>query len=140
MTDRNLIGFDRRLDKEWLDAAAAIMAGQAPAGVRDPLKQLLKPGHGPEGVAKTLAAIGRLWWRAPQAMAPMQERALTLIPEVNPTERMAIHWALCLAVYPFFLDTARLTGRLLGLQDEVKWYQVITGIWKRWTQKNGCRI
>jgi hypothetical protein len=24
MTDRNLIGFDRRLDKEWLDAAAAI--------------------------------------------------------------------------------------------------------------------
>lgn len=133
MTQRTMIGFDRRLDEEWLDAAAALMMeGKSEAEVRERLKRLLGPGQGTEAVQKTLRVLGRLWWRAPQALAPMQSRALALLPDVRPSERVAIHWALCLAVYPFFLDTARLTGRLLSLQGEVKLHQLEVRMAELW--------
>ncbi|HYF91543.1 MAG TPA: hypothetical protein VD969_04775 [Symbiobacteriaceae bacterium] len=125
MIERKMIGFDRRLNKEWLDAAAALVAeGRPVSEVRERLKQLLSPEQGPEAVEKTLIVLGRLWWRAPQDLVPMQTRALTLLPTVEPKERIAIYWALCMAIYPLFLDTARLTGRLLGLQGEAKLQQL----------------
>lgn len=125
MTERKMIGFDRRLHKEWLDAAAALMAeGKSSTEVRERLKQLLGPDQGKEAVQKTLIVLGRLWWTAPKDLAPAQARSLSLLPEVGPEERIAIYWALCMAVYPFFLDTARLTGRLLRLQGEVKLQQL----------------
>lgn len=133
MTERKIIGFDRRLHKEWLDAAAALIAeGKSTSELRERLKEILEPYQGPEAMQKTLTVIGRLWWRAPQALAPMQSRALALLPVVGPSERTAIYWALCLAVYPFFADTARLTGRLLSLQGEVKLQQLEVRIAELW--------
>jgi len=66
MMKRGLIGIDRRLDIEWLDAAAALIAqGKAVAEIRERLTQLLAPNQGREATEKTLIVIGRLWWRAP---------------------------------------------------------------------------
>lgn len=133
MIQRRLIGFDRRLNKEWLDTAAGLVAeGTSVPELRERLKQLLEPDQGPEAVQKTLIVLGRLWWTAPQDLAPMQSRALSLLPAVGPSERTGIYWALCLAVYPFFLDTARLTGRLLSLQGEVKLQQLEVRMAELW--------
>lgn len=130
---RSLIGFDRRLDKEWLDAVAALMAeGKTEPEVRERLMQFLAPAQAGEALSKTLTVLGRLWWRAPQTLAPMQRRALVLLPQVGPSERIAIHWALCLAVYPLFLDTARFVGRLLSLQGEVKMKQLEVRVAELW--------
>ncbi len=133
MIQRKIIGFDRRLNKEWLDAAAALVAeGRPVPELREQLKQLLAPAQGAEAMQKTLCVLGRLWWTAPKDLAPMQSRALGLLPEVGPSQRIAIHWAMCMAVYPFFLDTARLIGRLLSLQGEVKLHQLEMRIAELW--------
>jgi len=89
MMKRGLIGIDRRLDIEWLDAAAALIAqGKAVAEIRERLTQLLAPNQGREATEKTLIVIGRLWWRAPGGLGPMQARALELLPVVE------IDWSL----------------------------------------------
>lgn len=133
MIERNLIGFDRRLDREWLDAAASLtMVGLSGSEVRGQLQKLLETSQGTKAAQNTLTVIGRLWWLAPQKLAPMQSRALKLLQSATPGERIAIHWSLCLAVYPLFLDTARLTGRLLSLQGEVKLQQVEVRVKELW--------
>ncbi|MFZ5823442.1 MAG: hypothetical protein ACOY94_03740 [Bacillota bacterium] len=130
---RTIVGFDRRLDLEWLDAAAALMAeGNTEAEVRGRMRQILAVSQGPKALTNTLTVLGRLWWRAPEKLAPMQARALALLPHVEPSERIAVHWSLCLAVYPFFLDTARFAGRLLSLQGEVKMQQLEMRVAELW--------
>ncbi|MFC1856171.1 hypothetical protein ACFL2A_06490 [Thermodesulfobacteriota bacterium] len=38
---------------------------------------------------------------------------------------IAVHWGMISAVYPFWFNIARLTGRLLGLQSQVTQVQII---------------
>ena len=38
---------------------------------------------------------------------------------------LAVHWGMISAVYPFWLNVARQTGRLLALQDQVTQTQII---------------
>ena len=77
MIERNFIGFDRRLDKEWLDAAASLaMAGLSGSEVRQELRKLLETSQGAKAAQNTLTVIGRLWWLAPPELAPMQARGV----------------------------------------------------------------
>ncbi|MBK8230672.1 MAG: hypothetical protein IPK72_08845 [Candidatus Eisenbacteria bacterium] len=121
MNRRTNIGFDRRVDLAWLDAAAAQVAAGAPTGeIRAYLWSLL------EGVVsgdkrnsargKTVTVLSHIWGEVPGLAVPLRERAAALLGDCTPDERLALHWAMMVGTYPVFTDTAAAVGRLLTLQ------------------------
>ena len=121
---QKIIGFDRRLDIEWLDAAAALAAAATPSEeARTQLARLLggnmasQSHHG--AVYKTTTVLRRIWIDAFEQARPIRDDALKLLGEVDAEGRIAIHWAVLLATYPFFCDVMAAVGRMLTLQDTV---------------------
>ena len=121
---QKIIGFDRKLDIEWLDAAAALAASLTPSEeARSQLGRLLggnlanQSHHG--AVYKTTTVLRRIWIDPfPQAEA-VRDDALGLLGDVDADERLALHWAVVAAAYPFFCDVMGAIGRMLTLQDSV---------------------
>lgn len=137
MNARRVIGFDRELRLEWLDAVAArVAAGDAPEQVRVWLDDYLADALGGRGGGgnrgKTITVLGRIWSNVPAPCRELRDRAITTLGAVSSQERIAVHWALATAVYPFFGDVTTAVGRLLALQGDVERHAVLkrlTGSW-----------
>jgi hypothetical protein len=131
--NRSYMGFDRKVDRALLDAAAGHAAAQTPLlEARAALARLMGEGIGKETRDKGLSILARLWLVKLDPVSGLRQRAQDLFPTVRSEERLALHWALLCAVYPFFQDAAYVTGRLLGLQGEVGLQQVQRRMTERW--------
>lgn len=124
MSQRRVIGFDRELKLEWLDAVASrAAAGEPPERVRvwldDHLSDLLggtgKGGHR----GKTVTVLTRIWSNVPRECVEVRDRAVKLLNGGDATDRLGLHWSMAMAVYPFFAEVVGVIGRLLVLQGEV---------------------
>jgi hypothetical protein len=140
MNRRATVGFDRRLNLEWLDAAAGqVAAGASPPALRAYLSRMLEGevnGSSPRGAsAKTVTVLVRVWSQVPLRTKPLRDRALDVLPHLTPDERLAAHWALVVAAYPFFTDVAGIAGRLLALQGEFTLVQLTQRIASAWGER-----
>ena len=138
---RQTIGFDRKLDIEWLDATAAMVAnGASPQEVRERLRRFLEgnlKGDSDRGAMdKTITVLIRLWSDIPAERLPLRDRAAGLLPQLEPQYRLGVHWALALAAYPLFTDIASACGRLLVLNDSVVLSQVVRRVAELWGQRS----
>jgi hypothetical protein len=132
------IGFDRRLRQEWLDA----IASKRTAGATVP--ELRKFGHkllrsdcpADEARGKTLTVLFHLWVDVPANAVALRDSASKMLADIEPRQRIALHWGLGLATYPFFRDIADATGRFLGLQDSVSLAQIQRRLAERWGQRS----
>jgi hypothetical protein len=141
MTHRATLGFDRKLDLPWLDAAAAAAArGEPPAVAREYLYGLLAgliAGDGPHsGRGKTITVLARVWLNPSPHADGLRARALGLLDAATPAERLAIHWAMCAATHPFFVDTAAAAGRLLKVQGNASLSQVVRRVAEKWGDRS----
>lgn len=121
MNRRANIGFDRRVDLEWLDAVAARAAAGAPTDeMRADLWSLLDGAVSGDKFnsarGKTVTVLNHIWGEVPWPAAPLRERAAAQLEGSTPDERLALHWAMMVGTYPVFTDTAAAVGRLLTLQ------------------------
>lgn len=121
MTRRAKIGFDRRIDLEWLDAAAAQAAARTPTNeTREYLWNLLDGVVSGDKVnsarGKTITVLNHIWGEAPGAAGALRQRAGSLFLNAAATDRLALHWAMTVGTYPVFTDVAAAIGRLLTLQ------------------------
>lgn len=148
MNRRSSIGFDRKIQIEWLDATAAqLEAGKTGAELRDFLFDYLSDlaGERKHGSArgKTVSVLSRVWLHVPAEAEPLRNKALELLPAIDPANRLILHWAMTLSVYPFFTDVAAAAGRILGLQDSFSLSHVerrVSELWgERSTVKRTCR-
>lgn len=119
--NRATIGFDRRVDLAWMDAAAECMArGLSVAEARAELNTLLDGAVGADAAASaranTVGVLMRLWVKPQAARRGHRDRGLNLLQRVSPEQRVWIHWGTAVAAYPFFYDSATAAGRLLGQQ------------------------
>ena len=142
MSRQAVLGFDRKLDLEWLEVAAAKAAdGAEPSEIKNHmLEQLQTLSYDNQASgsarAKTVRVILRIWGGVDPALRPIHGRALDLLPTVAAEERFALHWAMTCAAYPFFSDHAALIDNLLTLHDRVTTNQITRRIADRWGDRS----
>jgi hypothetical protein len=121
MNRREHIGFDRRINLEWLEAAAEQACAGTPAGERRAYLWSLLDGavrgdNAYSARGKTLTVLKHIWGEVPGPAASLRERAAAQFAGCTPNERLALHWGMMVGTYPVFTDTAAAVGRLLALQ------------------------
>lgn len=123
---RRIVGFDRKIEREWLDYAAALAVEKLPSHeMRKRLWDFLdgRVAAGSSGWnsnrGKVVTVLMRLWGPGSGRYEELRGRALSTVEGVQAEQRLALHWALCLGSYPFFADVARIAGQHLALHREV---------------------
>ena len=138
---RRIIGFDRKIRLDWLDAAAEWTAqGLSVAETRAQVARLLDgqvAGNGPHSArGKTTTVLLHVWTAVPDAAVPLRDDALALLRGRTGRDLLPLHWGMCLATYPFFRDVAATTGRLLALQGEAALSQVVRRMAEAWGERS----
>jgi hypothetical protein len=133
MTAPIRIGFDRTIRRPWLDSAAALAIDGIPEReMRAAMDAALSDDiPGAAARKKSLAIVSGLWIRPQGPTRALRGEALTILPRLSERARLAIHWGLAMAAFPFFFEFAEQAGRLLRLQEEFSSAQVIRRLRER---------
>jgi hypothetical protein len=117
------IGFSQRLRLEWLEQTANLtLAGNDAAAISDTLQEVLKDklsvdGHAVRGNReKAITILMKIWITVPHGLEALRDDGLQILPALLRKDRIAVHWGMALATYPFWGAVAAHTGRLLRLQ------------------------
>ena len=124
MTERKTqIGFSQRIRLEWCEQTAnLILAGNDKTTIDDLLQSQLenKVSVGRKSVMgnreKTIIILTKTWLTVPSELEQLRDEGLEILQEIPLKDRIAVHWGMAQAVYPFWGVVAAHTGRLLRLQ------------------------
>lgn len=117
------IGFSQRIRLEWFEKTAdLILAGSDKAAINDSLQNLLqdKVSIGGKSIRgnreKVITILLKSWFTVPHDLEPLRDEGLEILKGLARKDRVAVHWGMALAAYPFWGAVASHTGRLLRLQ------------------------
>ncbi len=123
MTRLGQIGFSQRIQLDWLEYTANLeLAGNTSSEIAAELNERLRNklsvgSDSRRGTRhKAITILTKVWVNVPEGRENLRNQAIRLLPRESPTDRMFIHWCMCMAAYPFFGQVAHTTGRLLRLQ------------------------
>ncbi|MBS3975054.1 MAG: hypothetical protein KGZ89_09355 [Actinobacteria bacterium] len=127
------IGIKQAIRFEWIQKAPnLLLAGLDAKTIRQELNEFLadRKGNGSEGErsdqTRTFVVnnLMKIWVSPDPELIPFRDASLAFLRE-NPSMALVVHWGMISAVYPFWFNVARQTGRLLALQDQVTQAQII---------------
>ena len=105
----NQIGFSQRVRLEWLEQTAnLVLAENDKRAVNDALQELLKDKVSVDGSAergtreKIITILLRVWLSTPSELEPLRITGLELLKRFPRVQRVAVHWGMVMAVYPFW--------------------------------------
>ena len=133
-----MIGFDRSLRLDWLDAAAGVSRETGDIEqIRNYLHAYLAESY-PHYTArrKTITVLTRVWSRAPESDRPHRDRAFALLPKLNQADRIWLHWGMCLLAYPFFRDVVRTMGYSLRYYGSFSNPEIIRRMSETWGERS----
>ena len=123
MKRRGQIGFSQRIHLDWLEYTANLVLAGNPreeivAALGERLKEKLSVGNQPErgNRDKAITILTKVWVTVPRELHPLRDEGLNHLRRQDSSDRMLVHWCMCMAVYPFFGTVADAVGRLLRLQ------------------------
>ena len=123
MNRRDQIGFNQRIHLDWLEYTANLVLAGNPrdeivAALSERLREKLSVGNDPErgNRDKAISILTKVWVTVPKDLQTLRDEGLDHLRAGGPSERMLVHWCMCMAVYPFFGTVADAVGRLLRLQ------------------------
>jgi len=126
------IGIKQVVRLEWMQKAAELQAsGMMPKQVRQELHDVLaeSKGSGAEGQrgdtsrSQVVNMLVNIWVTPDKGLSEFRDALLDAMAADRDFE-LAAHWAMISAAYPFWLNSAKHVGRLLGLQDRVTQAQI----------------
>lgn len=143
MMNKNVpIGFSQFIKRAWLDFTVhQKLEGHSPIKVRAALDHFLADQVSVGSNARrnsrqrAISILSKLWLNVPQPLDSFREEGLTQFKKNPENIRIAVHWGMAMATYPFFATGAENMGRLLKLQNEVSTVQ----LQKRMREKLGER-
>lgn len=125
------IGLDRLVRLAWLEQTARLVqAGADPGLMRSSLLEVIqgqlrsKDAEVRGSIDKTLTILRRVWAAPPQELEGLRNAGLDLLASLDAPQRLAVHWGMVMAAYPFWSEVAATTGRLLRVQGSVVSSQV----------------
>lgn len=127
------IGIKQAIRFEWMQTAAnLLLAGLDAKTIRQELHEFLsdRKGKGTEGdrsdQTRTFVVnnLMKIWVSPDPELVHFRNSSLAFL-RGHAAMSLAVHWGLISAVYPFWFNVARQTGRLLALQDQVTQAQII---------------
>lgn len=132
-----MIGFDRRIRLEWLDAAAS---AEREIGEINEIRQFLHGFLEPEiptyaARSKTVVVLTKIWSRVPEEHVEIRDRALDLFQVSNTQDRVWLHWGMALLAYPFFRDTVTTISRSLLYYDCFTKAEIVKRIKEDWGER-----
>lgn len=138
--DRRVVGFDRTIERTWMDATAGFVAeGLTTAEVRRRLfayfDGVLPGTTNSSARGKTVTVLVRIWSRVPDAVRGLRDDVVRLFPHATPSERLALHWAMTIAAYPYFYDVSSIAGRLLRLHGHIEVPQLTSRLGELWGER-----
>ena len=117
------IGFSQRVRLEWLEQTAnLVLAGNDKTAINDSLQDLLEDrvsvgGRSVRGTReKVITILLKTWFTVPCELEVLRDEGLEILQGLSRKDRIAVHWGMALAAYPFWGAVAAHTGRLLRLQ------------------------
>ena len=117
------IGFSQRIRLEWFEQTANLtLAGNDKATINESLQDLLqdKVSVGGKSVRgnreKVITILLKTWLTVPRELEKLRDEGLEILQGLPRKDRIAVHWGMTLAAYPFWGSVAAHTGRLLRLQ------------------------
>lgn len=116
-----LVGFDRHVDKAWMDQSAKlVLAGNGLKEINEKLDEYLLPSiAGETSRRKTKNILAATWAKSLPFELAYKQQAAKLFANADKQERLVIHFGMSVATYPFFMTLSKILGRLFKLQDEV---------------------
>jgi hypothetical protein len=115
------IGFDRYIEKQWIDQTAKwVVQGKDRAELHMLIDDYLLPYiKGETSLRKTKNVLFGCWVNQTKKNQAFKLQAFELWKHVKPEDRLIIHWGLAMASYPYFASVVRQIGRLDRLQGDV---------------------
>lgn len=116
-----LVGFDRYVEKAWMDEAArSVIEGNNLNSVNEALDEYLLPSiNGETSRRKTKNILTATWVKSLPVESEFKRQAADLFARADKQEQLIIHYGMSIATYPFFMSLSKILGRLFKLQDEV---------------------
>jgi len=133
------VGFDRLIRRYDLDCVLEIAHERtAVKTARQNLNRSLEAAiPSPSSRQKTAGILRSIWLDPPKQCSTLQEEGLAIDESLvnRSTDRLALHWGMTIAAYPFVGAVAEIVGRLFRLQEAIS----TSGIRRRVQQTYGDR-
>lgn len=136
--EERIVGFDRKIRLEWLDATATWAAEGCPVGeIRSRLHDLLDGTvAGAEAKVKTVTVLLHVWVNVPTGLGPLRDDGLRMFQDRTKPDRLPLHWGMCVATYPFFRSVVSATGRLTAVQGTASLSQITRRVTQQWGERS----
>jgi len=125
------VGISQRIRLEWLEQTAnLVLAGNDKYSIYNALQDLLQNIVSVGGDAdrgnreKIITILMKVWLNVPRALEAFRNDGLDLCRSLALKNRLATHWGMTMAVYPFWGSVASQVGRLLKLQGAITGAQI----------------
>lgn len=136
------IGVDRLIRLNWLERTASlVMGGNSDLVTKKLLQEDLKTSFQSSDVSvrgsidKTITILFKVWVRPPACLKGLHARGLEFLAASSRSNRLAVHWGMVTAVYPFWSAVAIQVGRLLKLQNTVVASQIQRRVREQYGQR-----
>ena len=127
------IGIKQVVRLEWYDYALdMLLSSQTHSDIRKQLDEFIRErlqsgGYGERGnqtYTKAVTQIMRSWVTPSRELTDFRDQAVVCARGSSRDSRLALHWAVTIAAYPFWHRVAGQVGRLLNLQDAITQSQI----------------